>query len=92
MGPQRIWKTFSGFAPNLQIHLKRPCRAKRAEFKKLWQELGEGQEIVGHVEKVEEAEAQEPVAQEQEIEIVQVEEDVTAEAETVETTGQRRKT
>ena len=25
MVPQRIWKTFSGFAPNLQIDLKRPC-------------------------------------------------------------------
>ena len=25
MAPQRIWKTFSGFAPKLQIDLKRPC-------------------------------------------------------------------
>ena len=41
--------------------------------------------IVGHVKKVEEAEAPE-------IEIVQVGEDVTAKAETVEITGQQRKT
>ena len=54
---------------------------KKAEFKKLQQELGEGQKIVGHVVKVEEAEAPE-------IEIVQAEEDVMAEAEMVEITGQ----
>ena len=61
------------------------------EFERLRQELGEGWKIVGHVEKVEEAEAKEPAAQAQEIEIVQAEEDITAEAETVETTGQRRR-
>ena len=26
MAPQRIWKTFSGFAPDLQIDSKRPCK------------------------------------------------------------------
>ena len=57
------------------------------EFKRLQQELGEEQRIVGHVEKVEEAETREPAAQAQEIERVQAEEDITAEAETVETTG-----
>ena len=64
--------------------VEKRLQAKKAEFKKLQQELGEGQKIVGHVEKVEEAEAPE-------IEIVQAEEDVTAEAEMVEITGQRRK-
>ena len=57
------------------------------EFERLQRELGEEWKIVGHVDKVEEAEAREPAAQAQEIEIVQVEENITAEAETVETTG-----
>ena len=64
--------------------VEKRLRAKRAEFEKLQQELGEGQKIVGHVEKVEEAEARE-------IEIVQVEEDVTAEVKMVEVTGRRSK-
>ena len=62
-------------------------RAKREEFERLQQELGKGQKIVGHVEKVEEPGGEEVAAQSQEIEIVQVEEDITAEAETIETTG-----
>ena len=60
---------------------ERRLQAKRVEFERLQQELGEEQRIVGHVEKVEEAEAGEPTAQAEEIERVQ------AEAEPVETTG-----
>ena len=30
MAPQRIWKTFSGFTPDLQIDLKRPCKIQPA--------------------------------------------------------------
>ena len=66
---------------------ERRLQVKRMEFERLQQELGEGQKIVGHVEKVEEPEAEEVAAQAQEIETVQVEEDITAETETMETTG-----
>ena len=71
--------------------VERWLQAKRVEFKRLQQELGEGRKIVRHVEKVEEPEAEEVAAQAQEVEIVQVEEDTTAEAETMETTGWRRR-
>ena len=38
--------------------VERHLQAKRMEFERLQQELGEGQKIVGHVEKVEEPEAE----------------------------------
>ena len=57
------------------------------EFERLQQELGEGQKIIGHVEKIEEPGAEEAAAQVPEIEVVQVEKGTTAGAETVETEG-----
>ena len=52
--------------------------------------MGEGQKIVGHVEKIEEPGAVEIAAQVVEIEAVQVEKGTTAGAETVETDGRRK--
>ena len=64
---------------------ERRLQAKRVEFERLQQELGEGQKIVSHVEKIEEPGAEEAAAQVAEIEVVQVEKGTTAGAETVET-------
>ena len=81
---------------------ERCLQAKRVEFEKLQQELGERQKIVGHVEKKEEPGEEEAEAQVVEKEVVQVEKDnepqlgeltekgTTAGAETSETDGRRR--
>ena len=69
---------------------ERRLQAKRVEFERLQQELGEGQKIVGHVGKIEEPGAEEVAAQVPEIEVVQVEKGATARAETVETEGRQR--
>ena len=52
MAPPRIRKTFSGFAPDLQIDLKRPCkwganprRAPTYDFAKMFQKLNEIERI-----------------------------------------------
>ena len=71
--------------------VERCLQAKRVEFERLQQELGKGQKIVGHVEKVEEPEAEEAAVQALEIEIVQVEEGITSEAEILEKTWQQRR-
>ena len=66
---------------------ERRLQAKRAEFEKLQQELGERQKIVSHMEKIEEPGEEEVAAQVSEIEVVQAEKGTTAGAETVETDG-----
>ena len=38
MAPQQIWKTFSGFAPDLQIDLKRPCTGSNYKITDKWQD------------------------------------------------------
>ena len=77
---------------------ERHLQARRAEFERLQQELGERQKIVSHIEKIEEPRAEEVSAQVAEIEVVQVEKEsqlgeltekgTTAGAQTLETDGQ----
>ena len=40
MAPPRIHKVFSGFAPDLQIDLKGPCKFKNDLFDRVAKELG----------------------------------------------------
>ena len=70
---------------------ERHLQAKRVEFERLQQELGEGQNIISHVEKIEEPGIEEVAAQVLEKEVVEVEKGTTAGAETVETDGRRRR-